>query len=510
MKSWLKNAVIYNIYPQSFNDSNGDGIGDINGLIEKLDYIEEMGYSAVWLNPIYESPFRDAGYDVSDFYKVAPRYGTNNDFKRFCNECQKRGIKVIMDLVAGHTSLECDWFKKSALPQKNEYTNRYIWTDSWTERGSNFISGYSDRDGCYMKNFFYCQPALNYGYKQITRPWQLPMDHPDCMATRRELLNIMDFWCDLGATGFRVDMAHSLVKDDPTGEGIRELWQYLKSEFLKKHPGGILIAEWGNPGKSIPTGFDIDFLLHFENKAYTTLFRYEKGTNQSTKWIGESYFRTEGKGDINEFLDIYLPMYEKTKDKGYISLPTGNHDMPRISLGRDTTDLKIVYTFLMTMPGVPFVYYGDEIGMKYIEGLTSKEGGYNRTGARTPMQWNGDKNFGFSDCDETYLPVDTSSDAPHVEKQLADENSLINYVKTLIKLRKENRNLWADVGFEVIDTGYPFIYQRGDVLIVINPKDQAFEKKIKGSILCGVNANIDAGVLNINGKGAAIVDLKSF
>ena len=361
-----------------------------------------------------------------------------------------------------------------------------------------------------MKNFFYCQPALNYGYKQITRPWQLPMDHPDCMATRRELLNIMDFWCDLGATGFRVDMAHSLVKDDPTGEGIRELWQYLKSEFLKKHPGGILIAEWGNPGKSIPTGFDIDFLLHFENKAYTTLFRYEKGTNQSTNWIGESYFRTEGRGDINEFLDIYLPMYEKTKDKGYISLPTGNHDMPRISLGRDTTDLKIVYTFLMTMPGVPFVYYGDEIGMKYIEGLTSKEGGYNRTGARTPMQWNGDKNFGFSDCDETYLPVDTSSDAPHVEKQLADENSLINYVKTLIKLRKENRNLWADVGFEVIDTGYPFIYQRGDVLIVINPKDQAFEKKIKGSILCGVNANIDADVLNINGKGAAIVDLKSF
>ena len=320
----------------------------------------------------------------------------------------------------------------------------------------------------------------------------------------------MDFWCDLGATGFRVDMAHSLVKDDPTGEGIRELWQYLKAEFLKKHPSGILIAEWGNPGKSIPTGFDIDFLLHFENKAYTTLFRYEEGRNQNTKWIGESYFRAEGKGDINEFLDIYLPMYEKTKDMGYISLPTGNHDMPRISVDRDMTDLKIAYTFLMTMPGVPFVYYGDEIGMKYLTGLTSKEGGYNRTGARTPMQWNSDKNFGFSNFDEMYLPVDTSSDAPNVEGQLADENSLINYVKALIKLRKENQNLWADVGFEVIEAGYPFIYQRGDMLMVINPKDQSFKKNIKGSILCGVNANIDAGTLNINGKGAAIIDLKSF
>ena len=124
--SWLSAAVFYNIYPQSFYDTNADGIGYLNGVREKLPYIRDMGFTAIWLNPFYESPFRDAGYDVTDFYKVAPRYGTNEDFARLCAAAHECGIKVVVDLVAGHTSLECEWFQKSALPEKNAYTNRYI------------------------------------------------------------------------------------------------------------------------------------------------------------------------------------------------------------------------------------------------------------------------------------------------------------------------------------------------------------------------------------------------
>lgn len=509
---WLNNAVVYNIYPQSFMDSNGDGIGDLQGIIQKLDYIEDMGYSAIWLNPVYESPFKDAGYDISDFYKIAPRYGTNDDFKALCKECKKRGIKVIMDLVAGHTSTECEWFKKSALPEKNEYTNRYVWTDTVFDAvgyNANFVNGWSDRDARFMSNFFYCQPALNYGFKRVTRPWQLPMDHPDCMATRNELLNIMDFWSNLGADGFRVDMAASLVKDDPDGSGIKELWTYLKSEHLKKHPDAVLIAEWADPLTSIPAGFDVDFMLHCVNESYISLFRYEKGKNTTSELFGtgDSYFRPEGKGDINTFLNIYMPFYEGTKNDGYVSIPTGNHDMPRISMDRDVDDLKIAYTFILTMPGVPFVYYGDEIGMKYIEGLVSKEGGYNRTGARTPMQWNSGKNLGFSTADEIYLPVDSSNDAPTVENQFNDENSLLNFTKQLIKIRKETKALGDEGSFEILEKGYPFVYKRDDYIIVINPKNEAitkeFDKEI--SLTSGVNAQIKNNTLYINGKGAAII-----
>lgn len=263
--SWLSSAVFYNIYPQSFYDTNADGIGDLNGVRAKLHYIRDMGFTAVWLNPFYESPFRDAGYDITDFYKVAPRYGTNEDFAALCTAAHEYGIKVVVDLVAGHTALECEWFQKSALPEKNEYTNRYVWTDDWLKNyDGSCIGGYSQRNGMYMKNFFYCQPALNYGFAQIDDPtWQLPMDHPDCRATKQELINIMEFWLSLGADGFRVDMASSLIKNDPDGSGIRAFWQEIRQMFDEKHPECVLISEWSYPSKAIAAGFHIDFLIHF-------------------------------------------------------------------------------------------------------------------------------------------------------------------------------------------------------------------------------------------------------
>ena len=171
---WLKDTVFYEIYPQSFKDSNGDGIGDINGIIQKLDYIRSLGCNALWINPCYDSPFRDAGYDVRDYKKVAPRYGTNEDLYRLFDEAHRKGIRVLLDLVPGHTSEEHPWFRESQKAEKNEYTDRFIWTDFCFQAADGFpyIGGESERSGCYILNFFKCQPALNYGFYKITEPWQ--------------------------------------------------------------------------------------------------------------------------------------------------------------------------------------------------------------------------------------------------------------------------------------------------------------------------------------------------
>ena len=497
---WLENAVFYNIYPQSFYDSNDDGIGDLNGIIEKLDYVKEMGFDAIWLNPFYESPFVDAGYDITDFYKVAQRYGTNDDFKRLCDAAHDLGLKVCIDLVAGHTSLECEWFKESAKPEKNEFSNRYIWTDRWTKNyKGQCVGGYSDRDGMFMKNFFYCQPALNYGFANIDDPtWQLPPEHPDCRATKQELINIMEYWLSLGADGFRVDMAASVIKNDYDNSGVIGFWKEIRNLFDEKYPECVLISEWSYPSVALEAGFHIDFLIHFNLPCYTKLFRAEEGRNATQGYIGNSFFNKDGNGSLDDFLNDYIREYNETKDKGYISIPTGNHDLPRISYRRTKKELEVVYAFIMTMPGVPFVYYGDEIGMRYFEDLASKEGGYNRTGSRTPMQWNNEKNAGFSKCDreKLYLPVE--EDGVNVAEQLNDCTSLLNTTKSLIKLRKSSHALSNEGDIEFINrkyNGYPLIYKRsgedGEYLICINPTDkiQEFQYDLKDAKLVMQNDN---------------------
>ena len=515
--NWLSSAVFYNIYPQSFYDTNADGIGDLNGIREKLPYIRDMGFTAVWLNPFYESPFRDAGYDITDFYKVAPRYGTNEDFAALCTAAHEYGIKVVVDLVAGHSALECEWFQKSALPEKNEYTNRYVWTDYWLKNyDGSCIGGYSQRNGMYMENFFYCQPALNYGFAQIDDPaWQLPMDHPDCRATKQELINIMEFWLSLGADGFRVDMASSLIKNDPDGSGIRAFWQEIRQMFDEKHPECVLISEWSYPSKAIAAGFHIDFLLHFNLPAYTKLFRAEPGRNVSDQFGGHSFFQKDGNGSLDDFLTDYLREYDATKGKGYISIPTGNHDLPRISVQRTKRELEVVYAFLMTMSGVPFVYYGDEIGLPYRADLPSKEGGFIRTGSRTPMQWTEGKNAGFSEADagKLYLPVDEHG--VNMAEQLADENSLLHTMQKLIALRKSSPALCADGEIEFVNrrhNGYPLVYRRwlgsDEFLICINPLDVPEAYSVGEGwqmALANQNVGIENGQLTLEPFGYVIL-----
>ena len=242
MPSWLNNAIFYEIYPQSFCDSNGDGIGDINGMISKLDYIVDSGFNAIWLNPWFKSEnFRDAGYDITDFYRVDPRYGSNEDAARFCAECHKRGVKVLLDLVIGHTAIEHPWFAESCKLEKNEYTDLFIWSPqvNWRgapdEPGDYYVSGWSPR-GAFKANFFAVQPAFNFGYNEIRYRWEMPCDAEIPRRNREVFKDIMRFWLDLGCDGFRVDMAHSVVKRDPEYRKSIEFWQDMRAMFDREYP----------------------------------------------------------------------------------------------------------------------------------------------------------------------------------------------------------------------------------------------------------------------------------
>lgn len=486
--AWLENAVFYQICPQTFFDSNGDGIGDIRGIIAKLDYIQSLGVTACWLNPCFESPFQDAGYDVTDYYKVAPRYGTNSDLRLLFDEAQKRGLRILLDLVPGHTSIEHPWFKESSKPDRNRYTDYYIWTDSawkWEVPGYRVVSGHSQRDGSYVTNFFYFQPALNYGFADPdpSQPWQQPVDAPGPRQVRQELKNIMRYWLEMGASGFRVDMAFSLVKGDHGNRETSKLWREIRSWLDVEFPDACLVSEWGRPSIAIPAGFHMDFCLPFGMPGYTALLRKPHGNSPGNDPYGFSFFDSLGSGNIMEFLDDYLLHYHKTCGLGHIAIPTGNHDInPRLSKGRTADDIELVFLFLLTMPGVPFIWYGDEIGLRSVDDMVSKEGGYQRTGARTPMQWSDALNAGFSTAspEALYLPIDPSPDRPTAQLQENDPQSLLNRLRKLISIRKSHSTLQASANFEILyaEPGlYPLVYKRSNdqdaFLIAINPSSRS-------------------------------------
>jgi len=496
MPEWLEKAVFYEIYPQTFFDSNGDGIGDIQGIIEKLDYVKGLGCNALWLNPCFDSPFKDAGYDVRDFKKTAPRYGTNEDLFRLFDEVHKRDMRIILDLVPGHTSEEHEWFQESKkISPNDELKNRYIWTNSWfvwTIDGLKFIAGEAERDGCYIINFFKCQPALNFGFFNRTQDWQMPHDHPDCIATREALKDIMRFWLKgaggrRGCDGFRVDMADSLVKfDDNQKSATSLIWRNIREMLDAEFPEAALVSEWSCPPQALKAGFHADFLLDHPNSAYRSLIRDYENCGENN-----SYFKKDGNGDITRFLSQYMPWYEETKNSGFISLITGNHDTPRISHNLTNDELALAYAFFFTMPGVPFLYYGDEIGMRYLYHLPTKEGGYGRTGSRTPMQWrtknkehrtmNSEQlamsNMGFSTASPEllYLPVDSEPSAPSVEEQESDPSSLLNSVKALLRLRNIEEDLQSKANLEIINApsassgDRSFVFKRGSCIIAVNP-----------------------------------------
>jgi len=480
---WLEDAVFYEIYPASFYDSNGDGIGDIDGIRQKLPYVKELGCNALWLNPCFDSPFRDGGYDVRDYELVAPRYGTNEDLYALFQEAHALGIRVLLDLVPGHTSEEHPWFLQSGQAERNEFSDRYIWTDFWIKGtpGHPYIGGETPRNGTYMLNFFKCQPALNYGWAKVTESWQTPVDGPAARATRNAMADVMRFWLGHGCDGFRVDMANSLVKGDDDSKSFTcALWKGLLNRLRQEFPQAAFVAEWGWPKQALCLAdFDMDFYLDHEGNGYNRLLR-----------SADAYLRGN---DPLPFVTDYLARYEASRGFGHISFITGNHDTPRIRHYLTEARQKLACALLFTLPGVPFLYYGDEIGMRYLADLPSKEGGYTRTGSRTPMQWAPGKNLGFSAADPAnlYLPVDPAADAPTVQAQAQDPGSLLSVCKAVLSLRHRFSDLQASAPFALVhaQANDPLlVYRRGALTLAVNPSDKPVQTPLSGEPLFRIGA----------------------
>jgi glycosidase len=294
----------------------------------------------------------------------------------------------------------------------------------------------------------------------------------------------MKFWLDLGADGFRVDLAASLIRSDPDHQGISALWHDYRSWLELAYPEAVLISEWSDPAVAIPAGFHIDSLLQF-GKPYQLLLGPEARLDGDAR-EPHAFFERAGGGDIKAFVDEYLRHYAITKSRGYISIPTGNHDTPRPTWGRDERDVRTIFAMLLTMPGVPFIYYGDEIGMKFLPGVPNKEGGtlgeVQRCGSRTPMQWSKEKNAGFSTApaDKLYLPIDPSEQRPDVATQEHDTASMLTFTCALLKLRREHPALANAADFQPLyaeKNKYPFVYLRvagtESIIVAINPAGRA-------------------------------------
>lgn len=546
---WLRDGVIYQVYPSSYKDSDGNGIGDIRGVISELDYIESLGVRAIWFNPLFVSGWIDGGYDVIDFYRVDPRFGTNNDMVELIEKAHAKGIKVMLDLVAGHTSDKHPWFIQSSQDTNLQYSDYYIWSDRLPDAKAEkdletmlkdpnymqntigkWMKSEYPRNKFYMKNFYACQPSLNYGYANPdpSRPWEQGVDAPGPKAVRQELKDIIAFWYRKGVDGFRVDMANSLVKNDKDKKEIMNLWREIREWSDKNYPDHVLMAEWGSPKYCLAAGYNIDMDLN-GTKAHNRRMYFDRKHQAD----GGSYFSLNGgqpsvkdlygnawpedKIDskttaaemLKEYYDYFTDCLESTETMGYFATITGNHDHLRINMGaRNTPDqLKVMLTWVLTMP-MPILYYGDEIGMRSLVDLPNVEGanhnGKERSGARTPMQWTSGETAGFSTCspDKLYLPVCTewspATSYPQyldwkknfeagkvkpiakgeitVESQDKDPESILNWTRELIALRKSSEALWADSKFIPIfneSQPYPMVYLRSNgketFLIALNP-----------------------------------------
>jgi alpha-glucosidase len=477
-RSWLADAVVYQIYPQSFADSNGDGIGDFPGVLSRLDYLQWLGIDTIWFNPCFVSPHRDAGYDVADYFKVDPRYGTNADLEQLIDEAKRRGIRVLLDLVVGHTSDEHPWFVAEA---NSAATGRYIWAESppaTNEVGvlgtSAWVPSPGARPGHYLKNFFDSQPALNFGYatSDDSQPWRMTPADPGPRRNIESLKQIMGFWLDRGVAGFRVDMAFSLVKDDPTLQATLDVWREITEWLHHTYPYAVLIPEGVEPLDRSAT-FDADFFLVIGDQ-HRALFT--NGGAGTLPWHDGSpcYFDSAGNGDFQRFLTTWRE-HRASRPDHPVLLGTADHDYSRLVCGdRDGEQAAAAMVFLFTWGTVPSLYYGDEIGMRYLPDVPAVEGSecfpgcYNRAGARTPMQWSGEPNAGFSEAraDQLYLPIDADARRPTVADQREDPSSLLNLVRQLIGL---HRQLASTPEPEVLADGYPLVFRRGQYLVMVNP-----------------------------------------
>lgn len=505
-RQWWHSSVVYQIYPRSFKDSNGDGIGDINGIREKLDYLKELGIDVIWLSPVYKSPNDDNGYDISDYYDIMDEFGTMEDMDNLLKEANERGIKILMDLVVNHTSDEHKWFIEAKKSKDNEYRDYYIWRDSVdgnepNDLGSTFSGSawqYDETTGQYYLHLFSKkQPDLNWENGKV----------------RNEVYKMMNFWVDKGIGGFRMDVIDLIgkVPDEMiTGNGPK-LHEYLQEMNKAALEGKDLLTvgeTWGatpdvaklysNPGRK-----ELSMVFQFEHIGLDQIEGKEKWDVKSLELL-----------DLKKVLSKWQTELE---GQGWNSLFWNNHDLPRIvsRWGNDKEyrieSAKMLATLLHGMKGTPYIYQGEELGMTNvrfddindyndIESLNmykdrlSKGYSHNeimesiyakgRDNARTPMQWDDSENAGFT-TGTPWLAVNKNYDKINAKQCLQDENSIFNHYKKLIDIRKNNDTIiYGDYKLLCEDDENIFAYVRelnGDkILVVCNFYDKDVEFKFDG------------------------------
>ncbi|MEE0463308.1 alpha-glucosidase [Blautia hydrogenotrophica] len=476
MKDWWKNSVVYQIYPRSFKDSNGDGFGDLPGVIEKLDYLKELGIDVIWLSPVFDSPQDDNGYDIRDYRSIYAGFGTNEDMEELIAQAHKRGIKVVMDLVVNHTSDEHVWFVESRKSRENAYSDYYIWKDPKADGsepnnwGSSFCGSaweYSEQRGQYFLHFYSRrQPDLN---------WENP-------KVRKEVYDLMKFWMEKGADGWRMDVIASISKeqdfpDYPEEEGrkyytgkyhsngprLHEFIQEMNREVLSKYDCMTVGEAPGSTPEvarlfTDPDRKELNMIFTFE---HMNIDRVPGSVNR--KWALKPF-------DLRELKRVMSDWQYKLAGRGWNALYFENHDQPRVisRWGNDTEYreecAKAYATVLHGMQGTPYIYQGEEIGMTNVafeleeyedievrnafqelvvngKSITREEfqkavWNKSRDNGRTPMQWDDSENAGFTTGTPWFRVSDRYQEI-NVKNALEKKDSVFYYYKELIRLRHE-------------------------------------------------------------------------
>ncbi|WP_174728758.1 glycoside hydrolase family 13 protein [Mesobacillus harenae] len=517
-KQWWKESVIYQIYPRSFMDSNGDGIGDIRGIISKLDYLKKLGVDVVWLSPVYKSPNDDNGYDISNYEDIMDEFGTLKDWEELLEEMHNRGIKLVMDLVVNHTSDEHQWFTEARKPKDNPYRDYYIWrpplngkapTD-WTAVFGGSAWEYDDQTGeYYLHMFSKKQPDVN---------WENP-------ELRDEIYKMMKFWLDKGVDGFRMDVINMISKKEflapyedfisgdpvnkeyePNGERVHDFLQEMNKEVLSEYD---IMTVGECPGVSpeqaeLYTGEDrkeLNMVFQFEHMSL------DKQPGKQ-KWDLKPLDLKDLKANLSKW-------QKQLENKGWNSLYWNNHDQPRIvsRFGNDgeyrVESAKMLGTLLHMMQGTPYIYQGEEIGMTnvrfssiydyndieslniYKERVLEQSYDPNevmesiytkgRDNARTPMQWESSANAGFT-AGTPWLQLNPNYPEINAAKALEDQNSIFYHYQKLISLRKQHEIIvYGSYDLILEDHDSIFAYTRtlgNERLIIINnfyEKETRFE-----------------------------------
>ncbi len=464
--NWWKEAVVYQIYPRSFNDSNGDGIGDLLGIIAKLDYIQSLGVDIIWLSPIYASPNDDNGYDISDYYSIMEEFGTMSDFNRLLQEIHNRGMKLIMDLVVNHTSDEHSWFVESKSSPTSPYRDYYIWRDGKNGREPNnwksmfsFSAWEKDpaSDQYYLHLFSKKQPDLNWENEQV----------------RHEIYKMMRWWLDKGVDGFRMDVINLIAKADGLPDAVPEdtdesdQYYVFGGELYADQPGMHEYLQEMN--QEVLSRYDIATVgeCAFVNSKKAHQFTHPERSELDMVFALEFLWDCPALPDMKKRLQGWIDL---TQQGGWFALPFGAHDYPRLVsyFGNDAEfreeSSKLFATLLLSLPGTPFLYQGDEIGMtnvafdsieeyrdiqslnEYKERLEQGESGEevlksiqksSRDNSRTPIQWDASTNAGFT-SGTPWIGTNPNFQSINIAESEKNPDSILNYYRALIRFRKEH------------------------------------------------------------------------